>query len=86
MADASGNQAYRVGVDIGGTFTDVVLATADGRVAIEKLLSTPADYSVAVVDDLQVLQLVVTGQIAEGEVRGFARVERERAIRLIGRT
>jgi len=31
-----------VGVDIGGTFTDVVLST-DGRLTFYKLLSTPAN-------------------------------------------
>ena len=42
----------RAGVDIGGTFTDVVLATAGGRQAVRKLLSTPDDYSRAVFDGL----------------------------------
>ena len=42
----------RAGVDIGGTFTDVVLATAGGRRAVRKLLSTPDDYSRAVFDGL----------------------------------
>ena len=39
----------RVGVDVGGTFTDVILHTADGRAVVRKLLSTPPDYDVAVV-------------------------------------
>jgi N-methylhydantoinase A len=42
--------ATRVGVDVGGTFTDVVLHRADGRVAVRKLLSTPPSYDRAVVD------------------------------------
>jgi N-methylhydantoinase A len=32
-----------LGTDIGGTFTDVVLATDDGRVHVAKTLTTPAD-------------------------------------------
>jgi len=40
----------RIGVDVGGTFTDVVLHRADGSVAVRKLLSTPPDYDRAVVE------------------------------------
>ncbi len=44
------NAAARVGVDVGGTFTDVILHGADGRVSIRKLLSTPPSYDRAVVE------------------------------------
>src|SRR5207249_4848309 len=47
MADA--DNSARVGVDVGGTFTDVILQHADGRAMIRKLLSTPPNYDVAVV-------------------------------------
>ncbi|MBA3330782.1 MAG: hydantoinase/oxoprolinase family protein, partial [Actinobacteria bacterium] len=40
---------YRVGVDIGGTFTDVVLLGPDGTLRTKKVLSTPGDYSRGVV-------------------------------------
>ena len=40
----------RVGVDIGGTFTDVVLLDEDGTVHTRKLLTTPGEYGRAVVD------------------------------------
>jgi N-methylhydantoinase A len=40
----------RIGVDVGGTFTDVLLHTADGRVRVHKLLSTPPTYDLAVVE------------------------------------
>jgi N-methylhydantoinase A len=39
---------YRVGVDIGGTFTDLLLIGADGRAVIGKTLTTPGDPSLAV--------------------------------------
>jgi N-methylhydantoinase A len=39
----------RVGVDVGGTFTDVVLAAGD-RLVVAKLLSTADDYGRAIVD------------------------------------
>ena len=41
---------YRLGVDIGGTFTDVVLLGDDGSVRTAKVLSTPDDYARGVVE------------------------------------
>ena len=43
----------RVGIDIGGTFTDIVFLTADGTVWTHKTLSTPDDYSRAIRDGVQ---------------------------------
>jgi len=40
---------YRLGIDIGGTFTDLVLIGADGSLATHKVLSTPDDYGRAIV-------------------------------------
>ncbi|MGE4220213.1 MAG: hydantoinase/oxoprolinase family protein [Alphaproteobacteria bacterium] len=40
--------AYRLGVDIGGTFTDIVLLGDDGALYSKKVLSTPDDYSRAI--------------------------------------
>lgn len=43
------NQPYRVGVDIGGTFTDLILVdTTTGAFRINKTLTTPHDPSLAV--------------------------------------
>ena len=43
------NQRYRVGVDIGGTFTDlIVVDSATGAFTVGKLLTTPDDPSQAV--------------------------------------
>ena len=41
---------YRLGVDIGGTFTDVVLLAGDGTMRTTKVLSTPDDYARGVID------------------------------------
>jgi len=47
---------YRVGVDIGGTFTDFALfAEEGGIVGIHKQLTTPRDPSLAVIEGIQVL-------------------------------
>ena len=43
---------FRAGVDIGGTFTDVVFLGDDGAVKVVKVASTPDDYSRAVIDGL----------------------------------
>ena len=40
----------RVGADVGGTFTDVLLRDPDGRLRFTKVLSTPPAYDRAVVD------------------------------------
>ena len=44
--------SFRAGVDIGGTFTDVVFAGSDGRVLVKKVASTPDDYGRAVLEGL----------------------------------
>ncbi|MEP6689764.1 MAG: hydantoinase/oxoprolinase family protein [Gemmatimonadaceae bacterium] len=44
-----------VGVDVGGTFTDLVAVAEDGRVESRKVSSTPDDQSVAVLDALAAL-------------------------------
>src|SRR6266699_1205110 len=43
---------YRVGVDIGGTFTDIVLLGSDGSIHTSKVSSTVDDYAAAIVDGL----------------------------------
>ncbi len=43
---------FRAAVDIGGTFTDVVLLGEDGTVTVRKLASTPDDYARSVLDGL----------------------------------
>ena len=43
---------FRAGVDIGGTFTDIVFIGDDGRVLARKVASTPADYSQAVLSGI----------------------------------
>jgi N-methylhydantoinase A len=44
---------FRVAVDIGGTFTDVVLLDADGHLHIKKVSSSVEDYARAIVDGLR---------------------------------
>lgn len=45
---------FNVGVDVGGTFTDVLLAnTETGELTIEKVLSTPENQSIGVLEGLE---------------------------------
>lgn len=44
---------YEIGVDIGGTFTDVILIDPSGRVNSHKLLSTPDDFSNAMIKGIE---------------------------------
>ena len=47
---------YRIGVDIGGTFTDFALYDARaGRMGVHKQLTTPKDPSAAVIEGVQIL-------------------------------
>jgi len=41
-------EGYRVGVDVGGTFTDLICITPDGQVLMDKTPTTPDDQSVGV--------------------------------------
>src|SRR4029077_7494182 len=43
----------RIGVDIGGTFTDLVLLDHAGRVFVGKISSTPAEPERAVIDGIR---------------------------------
>jgi N-methylhydantoinase A len=42
----------RIAADIGGTFTDLAVLRADGRLATRKLPSTPANYADAVIEGI----------------------------------
>jgi N-methylhydantoinase A len=61
-----------VGVDIGGTFTDIVLLASDGAVATKKVLSTPDDYGRAIATGLRELiaESGVDASAIDGVVHG----------------
>ena len=72
-------EGNRIGVDIGGTFTDVVLLAADGTLQTKKVLSTPDDYARGVVEGI--LELLQddrggAGQRHQGRPRNDGRLER----------
>ena len=54
-ADFSFKPPYRIGVDIGGTFTDLVLVDSQGKLANEKVLTTPQDPSEGVLTGVDLI-------------------------------
>jgi len=46
---------YRIGIDVGGTFTDLVAVDEAGRVTMAKAASTPADPSEGLLEGLRLL-------------------------------
>ncbi len=44
--------SFTIGIDVGGTFTDIVVARTDGQTIIAKAATTPADQSQGVLDGL----------------------------------
>ena len=46
---------FRIGVDIGGTFTDLVMVDAKGQLRNEKVLTTPQDPSVGVLTGIKLI-------------------------------
>ena len=56
---------FRVGIDIGGTFTDMLLVGEDGAASIGKTLTTPSDPSLAVENALR--PVLESGAIKVGE-------------------
>src|SRR5436190_24024694 len=56
----------RVGIDVGGTFTDIVFLSADGTVLTRKILSSPDDYSRTIRAGLQ--EIIRDAGVAPGDV------------------
>jgi N-methylhydantoinase A len=57
--------SLRIGVDIGGTFTDLVAIDAVGTVSIHKVASTPHDYGDGIIDGLRALLAQRPGAVAD---------------------
>ena len=55
---------YRIGIDVGGTFTDLVAVDDTGGVTFAKAPSTPADQSVGVMDGLGRLAVALNSDLA----------------------
>jgi N-methylhydantoinase A len=51
---------FRIGIDVGGTFTDLVAVDDEGHVTLAKSASTPSDPSIGVMDGLDLLAAEVS--------------------------
>jgi N-methylhydantoinase A len=60
----------RIGIDVGGTFTDAVIVADDGRIRIAKVRSTPDRIEAGFMDGLR--QLLERAGIAAGDVNYLA--------------
>ena len=56
--------SYKIGIDVGGTFTDLVAVDDKGRVVHTKTASTPEDQSVGVMEGLALLASALDTQLA----------------------
>src|SRR6202789_1782240 len=57
--------SLRIGIDIGGTFTDLVAITDDGRVVTHKTASTPHDYGEGIIDGIRAILTREPGVVAD---------------------
>src|SRR5262249_3376216 len=55
---------FRIGIDVGGTFTDLVAVDETGRVVIAKSASTPADPSLGIMEGLRLLAVETRRDLA----------------------
>ena len=60
-------RTYRVGADIGGTFTDLFFQANDGTELIHKVPSTPDDYGRAIVDGIR--EVITAHAITGSQIR-----------------
>jgi len=68
--NTTATKAAKLGIDVGGTFTDFVLARAGEPPLIHKTLSTPADPSIAVVEGLAQLAAALEPPMALADFLG----------------
>lgn len=63
---------FRVGVDIGGTFTDIVFMNREGVVLTKKVSSTPDNYGMAIINGIKMVfeEYGLTGSDVDEVVHG----------------
>ncbi len=67
MSEASSEEPIRIGIDIGGTFTDFLLLDSSGKRWHVKVRSTPTDPSIAVLEGLT--KVLSQAKITHGKVQ-----------------
>src|SRR6266516_4498237 len=74
-----GGGGVRVGVDVGGTFTDLVALTEDGTIEVRKVVTTPVDPTVALFKALDALSVSIDVLIHGTTIATNALLERRGA-------
>ena len=69
----------RVGVDVGGTFTDLVALTQDGTIEVRKVVTTPVDPTLALFEALEALTVPIDVLIHGTTIATNALLERRGA-------
>ncbi len=69
----------RVGVDVGGTFTDLVALTQDGTIEVRKVVTTPVDPTLALFEALDALTVPIDVLIHGTTIATNALLERRGA-------
>lgn len=59
-------KTHRIGIDIGGTFTDIVMIQDDGTVMTQKVPSTPGNYAQGIVAGLAPLRPQPVSEVVHG--------------------
>ena len=67
---------FTIGIDVGGTYTDLVAIDADGKTVFAKSPSTPADQSVGVMAGLE--ELARRLKLSRADMLGTDRPDRAR--------
>ena len=62
-------EEVRLGVDVGGTFTDLVLLKSDGTVVPKKILSSPPNFNLAIREGTSAL--LKESDVAASAIQGF---------------
>src|SRR5436190_15589921 len=75
----SGGGPVRVGVDVGGTFTDLVALTEDGTIEVRKVVTTPVDPTLALFKALDALSVSIDVLIHGTTIATNALLERRGA-------
>src|SRR6266550_3087698 len=76
---AGGGGVVRVGVDVGGTFTDLVALTQDGTIEVRKVVTTPVDPTLALFEALEALTVPIDVLIHGTTIATNALLERRGA-------
>lgn len=60
------SKGYRLGVDVGGTFTDIILADPLGNIRVKKISSTPGQYDEGIVNGIS--QILEESQVSPDRI------------------